>query len=92
MTETEHLIHQAARELQIDERLTTTVAPMGIVATFKRKDGSDGGVFFRFGAEFTEIIARLRDESKSEVKATAARERRIADLEAELAALKSRSD
>lgn len=68
MTETAHLISQAARELQIGGVVITTADQTHHVE-FRRKDGSDAKLEIKEGAGFKTVFAALKAEHKSEVAA-----------------------
>ena len=68
MSETDHLIAQAARELQIGGVVITTADQTHHVE-FVRKDGSDAKLEITEGADFKTVFAALKAEHKSEVAA-----------------------
>lgn len=88
-TDVDELIMQAARELQITAAVATVADPMEPrIVTLTRKDGSTGTVQVQARATFPDIIALLRANSKSEVRAEEAKQAEIDRLEAELKRLK----
>ncbi len=68
MTETEHLISQAARELQVSGVVIATDGNSHHVE-FARKDGTTANIEIKEGADFKTVFAALKAEHKSEVAA-----------------------
>ena len=71
MTETEHLINQAAYELQIGVKdIETPSDPLALYkVTITRKDGSDAILHVAGNASYETIHKLIKDNSKSEVAA-----------------------
>lgn len=73
MNETEHLIHQSARELQInrdgDNPVRTTIDGQTIMATFRSRQGDYKEVAVTDGAPFTLIHQTMQAAWKGKASA-----------------------